>query len=139
MIKLEHANLSVTDVDATARFIITAVPEFAVRGEGQDSAGRLWRHVGNQDFYIALQAVGTNPGREPYGDSAGLNHLGWEVDDLEALEHRMREAGLKPNTRADGHPARRRTYFYDPDGNDWEFVQYLTEDPAARHSYVQVP
>lgn len=135
MIKLEHANLSVTDVDATTRFITTALPELVVRGEGMDSAGRPWRHVGNHDFYVALQGVPHNPGRPPYADSVGVNHLGWEVEDVSALEARMREAGFDPNMHADAHPARRRVYFYDPDGNDWEFVEYLTDDPEARHSY----
>jgi catechol 2,3-dioxygenase-like lactoylglutathione lyase family enzyme len=135
MIKLEHANLSVTDIDATTRFITTAVPEFSIRGEGLDSAGRPWRHVGNHDFYIALQAVPGNSGRHPYGDTVGLNHLGWEVEDVSQLESRMREGGFEPNMHSDAHPARRRVYFYDPDGNDWEFVQYLTDDLEARHSY----
>lgn len=135
MIKLEHANLSVTDVDATTRFITAALPELSIRGEGLDSAGRPWRHVGNQQFYVALQAVSDNPAREPYGDTVGMNHLGWEVEDVAALESRMRDAGFEPNLHIDGHPARRRVYFYDPDGNDWEFVQYLTDDLDARHSY----
>lgn len=134
MIKLEHANLSVTDVDAHTRFITAALPDFAVRGEGLN-AGRLWRHVGNSHFYIALEAVPENPGRQVYGDHAGLNHLGWEVEDVAALETRMREAGFAANAHYDNHPARRRVYFFDPDGNDWEFVQYLTEDVAERNDY----
>lgn len=135
MIKLEHANLSVTDVDAMTRFLTTAFPEFGVRGEGLDGAGRPWRHVGTRDFYVALQAVPENRQRRPYGDDTGLNHLGWEVEDLAALEARMRAAGFAPNMHADPHPARARSYFYDPDGNDWEFVQYLTNDLDQRHRY----
>lgn len=135
MVKLEHANLSVTDVAATTRFITTALPDLDVRGEGLDGAGRPWRHVGNAHFYVALQAVDENPSRAPYGNTVGMNHLGWEVDDVDALEARMRDAGFEPNMHADAHPARRRVYFYDPDGNDWEFVQYLTDDLDARHSY----
>jgi catechol 2,3-dioxygenase-like lactoylglutathione lyase family enzyme len=135
VIKLEHANLSVTDVDATTRFITAALPELTVRGEGRDGAGRLWRHVGNQHFYVALQAVPDRGGREPYGNTGGLNHLGWEVEDVAQVEARLRSAGFTPNMHADDHPARRRVYFHDPDGNDWEFVEYLTDDPGARHSY----
>lgn len=138
MIKLEHANLSVTDVAAMTRFITTAVPEFSVRGEGLDQLGRVWRHVGNDDFYIALQAVPQRTGRPPYADSTGMNHLGWEVDDLDALQSRMAAAGFERNMEADPHPARRRMYYFDPDGNDWEFVQYLTDDPAQRHRYDDV-
>lgn len=135
MIKLEHANLSVADVEATTRFLVTAFPEFRLRGEGYDSQGRLWRHVGTNDFYVALQAVAQRSGREPYGNDTGLNHLGWEVEDVAALEARMRAAGYHPNTRDIEHPARKRTYFLDGDGNDWEFVEYLSDDPAVRHDY----
>jgi catechol 2,3-dioxygenase-like lactoylglutathione lyase family enzyme len=138
MIKLEHANLSVSDIDATTRFVTAAFPEFVIRGEGLDSAGRPWRHVGTDDFYVALQAVEINPHREPYGNDVGLNHLGWEVEDVAAVEARLRQAGFEPNLHADAHPARRRVYFYDPDGNDWEFVQYLTDDPAERNDYERI-
>ena len=33
------------------------------------------------------------------------------------------------------HPHRKRVYFYDPDGNDWEFVEYFTADMALRNDY----
>jgi hypothetical protein len=26
-------------------------------------------------------------------------------------------------------------YFYDPEGNDWEFVQYFSQNPAERNDY----
>lgn len=135
MLKLEHANLSVTDVESITRFLAAAFPEFRVRGQGLDSQGRRWRHVGTDDFYVALQAVPESTDRSPYGNRAGLNHLGWEVDDLDALTKRLRDAGFEANTHDDGHPARRRRYFFDPEGNDWEFVEYRTGDPAERHQY----
>ena len=133
--KLEHANLSVQNVDEMERFLMTAFPDFHRRGEGLDGHGRPWRHVGNEAFYVALQTVPTNLKRTPYGNETGLNHLGWEVDDLEALVARMQKAGFEPNLLADEHPARNRRYFYDPDGNDWEFVQYLSEDASERNEY----
>jgi catechol 2,3-dioxygenase-like lactoylglutathione lyase family enzyme len=133
--KLEHANLSVQNTDEMERFLITAFPDFRRRGEGLDGQGRHWRHVGNDEFYVALQTVPGNRHRTPYGDDTGLNHLGWEVDDLDALVDRMRRAGFEPNLTADEHPARKRRYFYDPDGNDWEFVQYATDDPEKRNDY----
>ena len=135
MIRLEHANLSVENTDEMERFLLAAFPDFRRRGSGTDGQGRPWRHVGNQDFYVALQTVPTNSRRTPYGNDTGLNHLGWEVDDLATLEARMRAAGFEPNLYADEHPARNRRYFYDPDGNDWEFVEYLVEDPDERNDY----
>jgi catechol 2,3-dioxygenase-like lactoylglutathione lyase family enzyme len=135
MTRLEHANLSVENTEQMERFLLAAFPDFRRRGGGLDGHGRPWRHVGNDDFYIALQTVPTNSRRTPYGNDTGLNHLGWEVDDLVALEVRMTAAGFEPNLKADEHPARNRRYIYDPDGNDWEFVEYLVEDVDARNDY----
>lgn len=133
--KLEHANLSTRNTDAMEQFLTSAFPDFHRRGEGSDGQGRPWRHVGNDDFYVALQTVPVNSGRTPYGNDTGLNHLGWEVDDLQTLVERMAAAGFEPNLVADGHPARNRRYFHDPDGNDWEFVQYLSDDVRERNDY----
>ena len=135
MFRLEHANLSVRDTQGMQQFLLTAFPGFRIRGEGLDAHGRPWCHVGNDEFYIALQTVPTHTHRTPYGNDTGLNHLGWEVDDLDLLEARMRAAGFEPNLAADDHPARNRRYFYDPDGNDWEFVEYLVDDVNARNDY----
>ena len=42
---------------------------------------------------------------------------------------RMRGAGYNDSTYPNNHPYRKRVYFYDPDGNDWEFVEYLSDNP----------
>ncbi len=133
--RLEHANLSVRDADAMTRFLQAVAPDFRIRGRGRDGRGRPWRHVGNDDCYIALQSVAGGDVRTPYGDTPGLNHIGWEVDSIDELEARLRDAGYPPNLRVDDHPARRRLYFYDPEGNDWEFVEYRTDDPRQRNDY----
>ena len=136
--RLEHAKLSVKDAEAMTRFLQTMAADFRVRGEGLDTHGRPWRHVGDDDFYIALQTVTSGETRTPYGNTPGMNHLGWEVDSVNELEARMATTGYSPKLRVDDHPARRRLYFYDPEGNDWEFVEYLTPNPRERHDYEQV-
>ncbi len=133
--RLEHANLSVRNTEAVTHFLQAAFPGFAVRSQGEDAQGRPWRHVGNETFYVALQSVPSAEVRTPYGNTPGMNHLGWEVDSVAALEARMEAAGYAPNLRVDSHPSRRRIYYYDPDGNDWEFVEYLTDDPNERNDY----
>jgi catechol 2,3-dioxygenase-like lactoylglutathione lyase family enzyme len=65
----------------------------------------------------------------------GVNHLAYEVDDVDALRNRMTAAGYMDSTPPNSHPYRKRLYFYDPEGNDWEFVQYLSQDPAKRNDY----
>jgi len=136
MHRLEHANLSVHDPDAITRFMLAAFPGFRIRGEGLDDYGRVWRHVGDDESYVALQAVPSGPHRTPYGNTAGLNHLGFEVDDFDALRARLEAAGFEHNLLFADHPARRRIYFHDPEGNDWEFIEYSTSDRAARHDYA---
>lgn len=72
----------------------------------------------------------------PYAGRPGLNHLGFEVDDVAALRERLRAAGYHETTVANAHPHRRRVYFEDAEGNDWEFVEYRLSDPAERNDYA---
>ncbi len=136
-VRLEHANLLVRDVDATIRFLQTAFPDFHVRREGKTWQGVRWVHIGTQDSYVALNEATEEPAERwvPYGGKPGLNHLGYEVEDVEALRIRMTEAGYRDSTVPNSHPHRKRVYFYDREGNDWEFVQYLSDDPALRNDY----
>ena len=136
--RLEHANLHVADVDATLRFVRTAFPEFRVRGEGRSDSGARWVHLGTDASYLALYQASQPPAERwvPYAGKPGLNHLGFEVDDAEAVRARLAAAGYTESTVPNAHPHRRRVYFYDPDGNDWEFVQYLSRDPALRNDYT---
>ena len=52
-----------------------------------------------------------------------LNHIGVEVDDLDAVEARVVAAGLRPFSHDDYVPGR-RFYFLDPDGIEYEVVSY---------------
>ncbi len=136
-VRLEHANLCVRDIDGMIRFLRTAFPGFHVRADRTDAAGSRWVHIGTDDTYIALSPADTAPDVhwEPYSGLPGVNHLGYEVDDAEALRARMLAAGYQESTVPNSHPARQRVYFLDPEGNDWEFVQYFSADPAERNDY----
>lgn len=135
--RLEHANLIVRDIDGMVRFLTTAFPDFRIRREGTGLAGQRWLHVGTEDCYLALSEARDAASEPwiPYGGKPGLNHLGWEVDDAEALRDRMIGAGYRDSTFPNHHPHRKRVYFHDSEGNDWEFVQYLSDDPAKRNDY----
>ena len=135
--RLEHANLAVRDVDGAIRFLRTAFPEFRVRHEGKTWQGWRWVHLGTDDVYLALNEAPKEPAEtwEPYRGKPGLNHLGFEVDDVEALRARLAAAGYRDTTVPNDHPHRRRVYFHDAEGNDWEFVEYRSDDPAERNDY----
>src|SRR5207248_3054043 len=60
-VRLEHANLTVRDIDAMIRFLQTAFPEFKVRGEGKNRDGGRWVHVGTDQTYIALSPAKREP------------------------------------------------------------------------------
>ena len=135
-IRLEHANMVVRDIDTAVRFLSAAFPEFRVRREGV-SHGRRWMHIGTDDTYIALNEASEEPSErwEPYSGKPGVNHLGYEVDNIDALRERLAAAGFRDSTYPNSHPHRKRVYFYDADGNDWEFVQYFSDDPNERNDY----
>lgn len=127
--RLEHANLSVGSIDAMLRFLQAAFPECRLRGGGfQD--GVRWAHVGTDDSYIALTEVD-----RPAPDVGDLNHLGYVVDDVKALAQRLLAARFREGFRSPPHPHRKRRYFHDPDDREWEFVEYLSDDPAKRNDY----
>ena len=135
--RLEHANLVVRDVNVMIRFIQTALPEFRIRHEGKSEIGGKWVHIGTDDTYIALGEASRESAErwQPYSGRTGLNHLGYEVADVAALRARMINRGYRDSKVPTEHPHRKRVYFYDPEGNDWEFVQYSSSDPAERNDY----
>lgn len=137
--RLEHANLQVRDIDGMIEFLRTAFPDFELRHDSGKADPERWVHVGNDDSYVALNVAtqrATAP-RQPYSGTPGFNHLGFVVDDVEALRERLLAAGYGESTMPNYHPARIRVYFNDHEGNDWEFVQYLSEDPRERHDYSE--
>lgn len=137
-VQLEHANLTVRDVDEMIRFLQTAFPDFRIRHDETDEDGRRWVHVGTDDTYLALNNArrAADEHWEPYSGAPGVNHLGFVVDDAEALRDRMLAAGYEESTVPNAHPHRKRVYFHDREGNDWEFVEYFSQDPAERNDYA---
>lgn len=133
---LEHANLTVRDVDEAIRFLTTAIPEFSVRHRGV-SNGREWAHVGNEQTYIAVTAAPDGARRPEAYEKLGVNHMGFVVEDVDAVASALKQAGFREGMQVDPHPYRKRVYFHDADDNEWEFVEYFTEDPELRNDYSQ--
>lgn len=59
---------------------------------------------------------------DSYVTRGGLNHIAVVVDDLDAAEARVSDAGCEPRVHADCEPGP-RFYFYD-DGLEFEVVSY---------------
>ena len=135
-IRMEHANLHVRYFDDAVRFLKTAFPTFEVRDESVRDGLRSM-HIGTDETYIALSETRAerNTDAVPYDGHPGINHLGYEVDDVEALKERLAAAGFRDSTYPNSHPHRKRVYFNDSDGNDWEFVEYFSDRPSERNDY----
>lgn len=128
---LEHIHLSVASIEATERFLKLAIPQYAPRGGGVDPLYGKWLHIGTASNYIALTEV------KGVGPIKNLRHIGLVTDDIDALVSRLQAAGIEPSDASalDGHSHRRRVYYCDDNGLEWEFVEYLTEDLALRNDY----
>jgi catechol 2,3-dioxygenase-like lactoylglutathione lyase family enzyme len=121
--RIEHVNITVADPERTSD-LIQALFDWHVRWSGPAQNGGHTIHVGSNDRYVALYARG-DAGQVPEVFTKGktLNHIGVEVDDLDAIEARVIAAGLRPFSHADYEPGR-RFYFLDLDGIEYEVVSY---------------
>lgn len=133
---LEHANVTVPSIDEAIRFLTAAFPEFSVRGGGKSQKmGRKWVHVGSEKTYLALnEQSGQRLDSECGGH--GLNHLGFVTDELDSIDERLSAAGYQEDVsfREEG-PYRRRHYYFDDNGMEWEFIEYSTADASLRNQY----
>jgi catechol 2,3-dioxygenase-like lactoylglutathione lyase family enzyme len=98
-----------------------ALFDWHVRWRGPAQNGGHTIHVGSNDHYVALYTGGDTA--QVFAKGKPLNHIGVEVDDLDATEARVIAAGLRPFSHADYEPGR-RFYFLDPDGIEYEVVSY---------------
>jgi catechol 2,3-dioxygenase-like lactoylglutathione lyase family enzyme len=124
--RIEHVNITVADPARTSN-LMEALFGWHVRWSGPAQNGGHTIHVGSDDHYVALY-TGGDPARSAgvFAKGRPLNHIGVEVDDLDATEARVIAAGLRPFSHADYEPGR-RFYFLDPDGIEFEVVSYSNE------------
>ena len=135
--QLEHANLCVLDIDGMIKFLQTALPDFIIRHDETDNDGDRWVHIGNEETYIALNNSTQKDSSDwaPYSGKPGVNHLGYMVDSVEQVRIRLQAGGYIESTVENNHLFRKRLYFYDPEGRDWEFVEYLSDKAEERNDY----
>lgn len=124
MSRLEHLNVTVRDPDATAAMLADLFG-WRVRWQGSAIHGGRSVHVGGTDTYLAVYA---GPGEQTgagnsYAQRGGLNHIGVVVDDLDAVEARVKAHGYEPVNHADYEPGR-RFYFREENGIEIEVVSY---------------
>lgn len=118
--RLEHVNITVSDPDRSSA-LLQRLCGWHERWRGPSQLGGWTIHVGGEVDYLAVYTHGDAPGR--FAKGVPLNHVGLLVDDLDAAEQVVIQAGLEPFNHADYEPGR-RFYFFDWDGIEFEVVSY---------------
>ena len=120
---LEHVNITVSDAKVIAKMFCDLF-DWTVRWHGDAKDGGITYHVGGNISYLALYS---NGGAEQAGDSyatpGAMNHIGVVVDDIDAIENRVRKAGYEAHSHGNYEPGL-RFYFDGPDGIEVEVVSY---------------
>lgn len=133
-IYLEHANITVNDLQEAVKFFQTAFPHFKIRGGGNGL--REWVHLGDEDTYLAInQAKLSDLKVDKNYDKIGINHLGFVVKNVEKVANNLLRNGYKRDFPKEVEQFRIRDYFADADGNQYEFIQYLSDKPEEKNSY----
>ena len=117
---IEHANLTVSDIERSSK-LFQSLLGWRERWRGPARDGGETIHVGDERSYLALYTD-----RQPlprFAKGQPLNHVGVVVDDLDAAERLVLDAGLETFNHADYEPGR-RFYFFDWDGIEFEVVSY---------------
>jgi len=118
MARIRHLAILTEDVDRLVRFYTTAFDLQIVEGVG--TATYL------SDGHINLAIIPIGPEREIEGDHLrpGINHIGFQVDDVAALRPVCHELGAAapvtqrpPNREAEAR-------VHDPDGNGVDLSQH---------------
>ena len=122
-LRIEHVNITVADPERSSA-LMARLFNWHIRWSGPALNGGRSIHVGSEDHYIALYSAAPASGpAKAFAKGNPLNHIGVEVDDLDATEARVIAAGLKPFSHDDYHPGR-RFYFFDPDSVEYEVISY---------------
>jgi hypothetical protein len=136
--RLEHLNVTLTDLDRATRALQAIVPQWSVRGTGtwDDGLGNVlpWRHVGDDFQYLSLYE--TPPGRKLRAAGA-FNHLALVVDDLDAALERLRALDI-PLDHIGGSTEHRRSAYVviEPERLQIELVAYDSALPSERNVYA---
>ena len=116
--RLEHVNVTVSDLDRSVA-MVEDLFGWHVRWRGASIHKGESAHLGDEDTYVALYQHARQTGQpvDTYTTTGGMNHIGVVVPDLDAVEAKVKAAGLEPHSHADYEPGR-RFYFNDHDGTE---------------------
>ena len=96
MAKIKHIALSTQDVDKTAKFYIDV---FGMKEIAKiDSPGARGYYLSDGDINLAILNFKNDAvaGVERGKDWSGIHHIGFQVDNVEAIAEKLAAAGSKP-------------------------------------------
>lgn len=120
--RFEHINLSCRDLEQTQAFYQTLFPDWVVRAEG-DYEGRRWVHLGDRQFYLALNHTPNLERTHQLYEDIGINHVGFVIEDGDKMMAVLDANGIEYYTMSVPE-THHRIYVTDPDGNEIELVEY---------------
>ncbi|CAH6999421.1 VOC family protein [Vibrio alginolyticus] len=131
MTQIEHLNITVPDIDETLMFLSIVAPDFKIRKDVDLPGRHRWVHVGNEQSYFALQephldSLAPRAMQETYKNH-GVNHIGLVVQNLQTIETKLVEQGYRRGIYAPRETHRKRAYFYDKAGFEWELTEFLSD------------
>lgn len=119
--RIEHVNLT-TFHAGRMEDLLGKLCGWHRRWDGPSLNGGRSIHFGSDHDYIALYTP-KDAAPASFDKGAPLNHIGIEVDDIDAAEAVVVAAGLTPFNHGDYEPGR-RFYFFDWDGTEWGVIGY---------------
>lgn len=120
---LEHINVTVRDANKTAE-ILGQIFDWKVRWAGSAKDNGIAVHLGTDNTYIALYSHDDKHVADTSSKTlTQLNHIGVQVDNLEAIEKKVKALGFTAYNHGDYEPGK-RFYFNLDDGLEIEAVSY---------------
>jgi len=149
---IDHINIVVKDLEGMIRFYrdvlgLKVTKQVTISGEWVDRTVGLTGAKGDVVYLdlptgprIELIRYLSPPGAHPVGldrsNTAGLRHMAFRVDEIDAAVARLRDAGVQflsdvqlvPDSQVTyaGGVRKRLVYFRDPEGNLLELCEYKT-------------
>ena len=93
-----------------------------------------WLHFGDDSLYLSFNDNGQGDNRDLQTNQMGLSHFAYVVNNLDAMISRLHHAGYQIHHEGADNPYRRNVYYWDPNGYEVEFVEYLSDIPEERNN-----
>lgn len=129
----EHVGMVSSDLDKTIAFYcgLLGLKEILVKRTGE--GGRIaFLEIGGVMLEIVEPAGASTPAREVPMSEAGIRHITFRVDDVDAIYERLRAAGVEftipPRQAVNAELIRKVAFCRDPDGI---VVEFLERQPSA--------